>query len=106
MRTSLDTINARTSSISSDLTSSLQVSESRVKKLDELYREANAENEALYAKFNEELAKVLKGVKKGQGEEEMQRKMKEQQEELGRLRKENGRLKREVVGLRAQLRGE
>ena len=106
MRTSLDIINARTSSISSDLTSSLQVSESRVKKLDELYREANAENEALYAKFNEELAKVLKGVKKGQGGEEMQRKMKEQQEELSRLRKENGRLKREVVGLRAQLRGE
>ncbi|OCL14123.1 hypothetical protein AOQ84DRAFT_384947 [Glonium stellatum] len=105
-RTTLETINARTSSISSDLTSSLQVSESRVKKLDELYREANAENEALYGKFNEELAKVLRGVKKGQGEEEMQKRMKEQQEELSRLRKENGRLKREVVGLRAQLKGE
>jgi hypothetical protein len=106
VRTTLEILTTRTESIATDVTSSLQVSEARAKKLDELYREANAENEALYARFNDELAKVLKGVKKGQGEEEVQRKMKETQEEVARLRKENNRLKRETLGLRAQLRGD
>lgn len=106
LRTTLEGLNLRTESISKDLASSLQVSESRVKQLDELYREANAENEALYARFNDELAKVMKGVKKGQGEEEVQRRLREQQEEVARLRKENNRLKREALGLRAQLRGD
>ncbi|KAF2492069.1 hypothetical protein BU16DRAFT_593264 [Lophium mytilinum] len=106
VRTTFENLNTRTDSISTDLISSLQVSETRVKKLDELYREANAENEALYARFNDELAKVMKAVKKGQGEDEVQRRLKEQQEEVARLRKENNRLKRETLGLRAQLRGD
>ncbi|KAL8906510.1 MAG: hypothetical protein Q9207_001996 [Kuettlingeria erythrocarpa] len=91
--------------LSKDIESSLLVSERKGRKLDELYKEANAENEALYERFNDELGKVLKGVKGGEGVEELKRKVKEGEEEAARLRRENGRLKREVVGLRSQLAG-
>ena len=94
----------RTASLRSDLDSSLTVSEKKSKSLDQLYRDANAENEALYERFNDELERVLRGVKGGQGVEEVRVKMKEAQEEAARLKKENQRLKREVLGLRSQLR--
>lgn len=100
----IDELKSRIEHISSDLSSSLTVSENKCKKLDELYREANGENEALYARFNEELGKILKAVRGGEGVEEMKRKLRESQEEVGRLKRENGRVKRECVGLRAQLR--
>ncbi|KAL8833552.1 MAG: hypothetical protein Q9170_004207 [Blastenia crenularia] len=90
-------------SLSKDIESSLLVSERKTRKLDELYKESNAENEALYERFNDELGKVLKGVKGGVGVEELRKKVKEGEDETARLRKENGRLKREVVGLRSQL---
>ncbi|KAF2458880.1 hypothetical protein BDY21DRAFT_384812 [Lineolata rhizophorae] len=110
-------LSARNTAIAADVASSLQVSESRARRLDELYREANAENEALYARFNEELVKVARGAVKGGGgggagggagtadvQELLGRRWKEMEEEVGRLKRENGRLKREVVGLRAQLK--
>ena len=100
----IDELKSRIEHISSDLSSSLTVSENKCKKLDELYREANGENEALYARFNEELGKILKAVRGGEGVEEMKRKLRESQEEVGRLKRENGRVKRECVGLRAQLK--
>ena len=96
----------RSASIQADVESSLVVNERKAKGLDELYREANAENEALYERFNEELSKVLKAVKSGQGLEEMRTKMKEAQDDTARLKKENQRLKRENLGLRSQLNGE
>ena len=96
----------QSASIQADLESSLIVTERKAKSLDELYREANAENEALYERFNEELGKVLKAVKGGQGVEEMKAKMKEAQDDAARLKRENQRLKRENLGLRSQLRGE
>lgn len=102
--TLLSSLQDRTAAIATDVTSSLQVSEARAKKLDELYREANAENEALYSRFNDELARILRGVRTGDGVEEMRKKLREQQEECERLRKENWRLKRENLGLRAQLK--
>jgi hypothetical protein len=95
---------ARIAKIQADALSSLAVSESKAKKLDELYREANAENEALYARFNDELARVLKSVRSGQGIDELKNKVRESQDEAGRLRRENARLKREVLGLRSQLK--
>ena len=96
---------SRLDSLHADIASSLQVSEARSKSLDALYREANAENEALYSRFNEELAKVVGRVRTADGvHDEMRRRVKECEEESARLRRENGRLKREVVGLRAQLR--
>ncbi|KAF6235988.1 hypothetical protein HO173_005616 [Letharia columbiana] len=92
------------SSLSSDIESSLSISDKKARKLDELYREANAENEALYERFNDELGKILGKVKKGEGVEETRSKLKEAQEEVAKLRKENGRLKREVVGLRSLMK--
>ncbi len=94
----------RTDSISAEVESSLLVADKKAKKLDELYREANAENEALYERFNDELGKILKGVKGGMGEELTKAKMKEYQDEIGKLKKENARLKREVLGLRSLMR--
>lgn len=92
----------RTSSIERDLESSLVVSEKRAKKLDELYREASAENEALYDRFNLELGKIAKDVRAGNGEQALKSHLEGALEEIGRLKKENFRLKREVGGLRAQ----
>ena len=95
---------ASLSSLSLDVESSLLVSDKKARKLDELYREANAENEALYERFNDELGKILGKVKRGEGVEETRSKLKEAQEEVARLKKENGRLKREVVGLRSLMK--
>lgn len=95
---------ASLSSLSSDIESSLLVSDKKARKLDELYREANAENEALYERFNDELGKILGKVKKGEGLDETRSKLKEAQEEVARLKKENGRLKREVIGLRSLMK--
>ncbi|KEQ70167.1 hypothetical protein M436DRAFT_54391 [Aureobasidium namibiae CBS 147.97] len=104
LSSSVDAVAARVAKIQADALSSLAVSESKAKKLDELYREANAENEALYARFNDELARVLKSVRSGQGLDELKNKVRESQDEAGRLRRENARLKREVLGLRSQLK--
>lgn len=104
--TLLADLNTRTDTIASDLASSLQVSEARAKKLDELYREASAENEALYARFNDELARVVRSVRSGDGVEELKKKLAEAQEEAQAARKDCWRLKRENLGLRAQLKGD
>ncbi|KAF7720323.1 Uncharacterized protein PECH_003443 [Penicillium ucsense] len=92
----------RTSALERDLESSLVVSEKRVKKLDELYREASAENEALYDRFNAELSKIAKDVQSGSAEDVLKDQLSNALEEISRLKKENFRLKREVGGLRAQ----
>ena len=105
MTTLVSELSKRMASLQADIDSSLIVSEKKAKSLDELYREANAENELLYEKFNTELGKVLKSVKEGAGMKEMTAKLKEAQEEASRLRKENQRLKRENLGLRSQLKG-
>jgi hypothetical protein len=102
--TQIETASARISAIHADLASSLAVSETKARKLDELYRESNSENEALYARFNDELGRILKAVRSGDGVGELKRQVREQQEEVARLKRENGRLKRENVGLRAQMR--
>lgn len=100
----VEDLTTRINGIQSDLATSLAVSETKCKKLDELYREANGENEALYTRFNDELGRILRAVKGGEGVEELKKKLKEAQEEGAKLKRENGRLKRENVGLRAQLR--
>ena len=103
--TTLEELLNRTTSIHADVESSLAVSEKKAKSLDELYREANTENELLYERFNSELEKVLKAVKGGLAADELRAQMKESQEEAAKLRKENQRLKRENLGLRSQLKG-
>ncbi|KAJ4323594.1 hypothetical protein N0V94_001787 [Neodidymelliopsis sp. IMI 364377] len=103
-KATLDALSTRAVTISSDVTTSLQVSEARVKQLDQLYRDSNAENEALYSRFNEELQKVMSSVRRGKAGEEVDRRLVASEEEAARLRKENARLKREVAGLKAQIR--
>ncbi|KAL5341572.1 hypothetical protein BJX70DRAFT_40952 [Aspergillus crustosus] len=95
-------LNTRTSSMEKDLESSLVLSEKQAKKLDGLYREASAENEALYDRFNSELSKLAKEVRTGDGENALNTQLSSAMDEIGRLKKENFRLKREVGGLRAQ----
>lgn len=101
----LSDLSARSAALQADIDHLVTVSEKKAKNLDDLYREANAENELLYEKFNTELARVLKAVKGGEGGREMSAKLKEAQDEAARLRKENQRLKRENLGLRSQLKG-
>jgi uncharacterized protein YukE len=90
--------------LSKDINSSLQVSESRYKKLDELWKETSAENEILYSRFNEELAKLMGQIRSGEGVDELRKRFTESQDENARLKKENQRLRRENGGLKAQLR--
>lgn len=102
LTTLTSTLTSRTTGLEKDIENSLLVSERRAKKLDELYREASAENEALYERFNNELSRITKDVKTGRGEEAVGTQLKEALDEVARVRKENLRLKREVGGLRAQ----
>lgn len=75
-----------------------------MKQLDQLYRDANTENEILYARFNEEIEKATSSIRRGKGGEEVDRRLRAAEEDAARLRKENARLKREVAGLKAQIR--
>ncbi|KAL9126712.1 MAG: hypothetical protein Q9217_004275 [Psora testacea] len=97
---------AKNNSFRSDLEASVVVSNKRARKLDELYKEANAENEALYDRFNDELGKILTRVRKGEGVEEVKAKLGEAQSEVRRLKGENAKLRREVVGLRSLMKGD
>lgn len=80
-----------------NLTSQLDVSNRKIKKLDALYREANAENEALYERFNDELGKILGRVKKGEGVQVLKDRIGELEKEVTTLREERRALKREAV---------
>lgn len=105
--TTISSLSKRLTALEADVSSSLSVSEQKARGLDELLREASAENEALYGRFNEELAKIMRGVRDSPREQavsEMRKQMASMKEEQERLRKENARLRREAVGLRAQLR--
>lgn len=95
-------LNTRTAHLEKDVESSLVVSERRAKKLDELYRQASAENEALYHRFNSELSRLTKDIRVGNGGDALRSQLKEALEEVTRVKKENLRLKREVGGLKAQ----
>ncbi|VBB84158.1 Putative Rho guanine nucleotide exchange factor gef2 [Podospora comata] len=97
----------RKQQLEKDLEDTLRGMEMKVKAIDQLYKEATAENELLYEKFNGELGKIVKAIKgKGQeGKEELVGRLREQGEEMGRVKRENARLKREVVSLRGVLKG-
>ncbi|KAM5499251.1 hypothetical protein McanMca71_006441 [Microsporum canis] len=99
-------LGARATTLENDLENSLLVSEKRARKLDELYREAGKENEALYERFNNELSKMAREIRLGAGEEALKNQLKDALDEVARVKKENMRLKREISGLRAQQIGE
>jgi hypothetical protein len=79
-------------------------SDARARQFERLYREANAENEALYARFNEELARMAGAVAAGRAEGEVARRCKALEEEGEKVRRENARLRKEVAGLKALVR--
>ncbi|KAK3077850.1 hypothetical protein LTS18_009089 [Coniosporium uncinatum] len=100
-------LSKRVELLGTSVSDSLAASEKKNRALEELYKDAAAENEALYARFNEELGKVLRKVKgsgQGDGVEELRQRMQDAEVESAKLRKENARLKRENAGLRAALR--
>lgn len=99
-------LGARAASLENDLENSLLVSEKRARKLDELYREAGKENEALYERFNNELSKMAREIRLGVGEEALRNQLKDALDEVARVKKENMRLKREIGGLKAQQIGD
>jgi hypothetical protein len=90
-----------------DVEATLKATEAKVKAIDQLYKEATAENELLYEKFNSELGKIVKALK-GKGREEKEElvgRLKEASDEAARAKKENARLRREMVSLRMLLKG-
>lgn len=103
--TALSTLAARLTSLQADLDTTLQAHERKVKVLEELYRQANSENELLYGRFNEELARVSDGVQAGNGVDELKMVLGQREAEIGELRREVGRLRRERVGLRGKSSG-
>lgn len=101
-------LSERQASMRKETEASLLASEKKVRAVDRLYKEACAENELLYEKFNSELGKIVKALK-GKGredKEELVGRLKESSEETARAKKENARLRREMVSLRAAMRGE
>lgn len=93
---------SKNDSMKQDIETSLQASEFKVKGLDQLYKEAAAENELLYEKFNSELAKIVRALK-GKGKEDREElvlRVRENSEEAARVKKENARMKRELLTLR------
>ncbi|RFU82148.1 rho guanyl nucleotide exchange factor [Trichoderma arundinaceum] len=90
-----------------DVEITLKTTESKMRSIDQLHKEAVAENELLYERFNTELAKIVKALK-GKGKEDKEElivRLKTQGEELAKMKKENARLKREMISLRAALKG-
>lgn len=96
----------RQRTIQEDVDAAIKASEAKVKAIDQLYKEATAENELLKEKFNAELGKIVKAIR-GKGREdreELVAMLKEQSEETAYVKKENARLRREIVSLRALLK--
>ncbi|CAK7244371.1 MAG: hypothetical protein STHCBS139747_005909 [Sporothrix thermara] len=104
----LQEVTDRHEALQYDMEASVKASEVKVRAIDQMYKEATAENELLYEKFNTELGKIVRALK-GKGredKEELVAKLREQTEETARLKKENARLRREAVSLRTLLKGE
>lgn len=99
-------LHERQRAIQDDMEATLRASEAKVKAIDQLYKEATAENELLYEKFNSELGNIVRAIRgKGRDDkEELVGKLKGQSEETAYVKKENARLRREIVSLRALLK--
>lgn len=95
-------LGARIVALEKDVENSLLMNERRVRKLDELYRETTAENEALRERFKGDLSKVAKEAQLGSIENALRSQLKEALDEALLLKKENARQKREIISLKAQ----
>lgn len=97
----------RQDEIQKDMETTVKATETKLRSIDQLHKEAVAENELLYEKFNGELGRIVKALK-GKGKEDkedLMTRLKAQSEETARMKKENARLKREMASLRAALKG-
>ncbi|KAF4444702.1 Rho guanyl nucleotide exchange factor [Fusarium acutatum] len=105
--TAIQELQDKQNAIQRDMETTVKAAEAKVRAIDQLYKEAVAENELLYEKFNGELGKIVKALKgKGKDEkEELMMRLRDQSDETARVKKENARLKREMVSLRAALKG-
>ncbi|ROW05841.1 hypothetical protein VMCG_05316 [Cytospora schulzeri] len=102
----LHELEQRRLAIQDDMEATVKASEAKVKAIDQMYKEATAENELLYEKFNSELGKIVKALR-GKGREDREdlvTKLKDSSEETAYVKKENARLRREIVSLRALLK--
>ncbi|KAH6673989.1 hypothetical protein F5X68DRAFT_264572 [Plectosphaerella plurivora] len=104
----LSELTERQTAIQRDMDGSVKAAESKVRAIDQLYKEATAENELLYEKFNSELGKIVKALrgKNREDKEELVSKMRDASEEAAKTKRENARLKREIVSLRALIKGQ
>lgn len=103
----MDELMDRQAAMQRALETTVRATESKLRAIDQLHKEAVAENELLYEKFNSELGKIVKALRsKGKDDrEELVTRMREQSEETARLKKENARLRRDMASLRAALKG-
>ena len=100
-------LQSKQEAIQHDMDTTVKAAEAKVRAIDQLYKEAVAENEILYERFNSELGKIVKALKgkSKEDKEELMAKLRDQGEETARMKKENARLKREMVSLRTALKG-
>ena len=91
-----------TNNLRRDLDGSLSFANQRAQRLEGLYREANAENEALYDRFNDELGRVLGKVKRGEGVDELRSQLKGALKEARELRSERAVLRKDLAQYQSQ----
>lgn len=96
-------LSSNTTALSSDITTSLAAADRKAKELDKQLNTANAENDVLYSRMNEELMKVFEQVRKGDGMEEMRMQLKERNEESEKWKKEVMKLRRDNAALKGSL---
>lgn len=118
----ISNLTSKNEEVKRDLSNLLETEQYRVKELDQLYREATAENELLYERFGTEIGKIVRAVKTKESKENLGdarstskdgtdrksvllEKIEEGMKEMAAVRNDNARLKREVLGLKTLLKG-
>ncbi|KAI8962315.1 hypothetical protein F5Y11DRAFT_323118 [Daldinia sp. FL1419] len=102
----VDQLADRQDQLQYDMDNTVRAAEGKVRAIDQLYKEAMAENEILYEKFNSELGKIVKALKgKGRDDkEELMMRLRDYSEETARTKRDNARLRREMASLRALIK--
>lgn len=93
-------ISNNTTKLGDDIKQSLSAAERKAKDLDKQLHKANAENDVLYSRMNDELMKVFEQVKKGDGVDEMRKQLRKRNEEAEEWKREVMKLRRENAALK------
>lgn len=91
--------------LEADMSASLKGSERRIRMLENELRDTNAVNEELFKSTQEELTKIFKRVKAGDGLEAIKDSLSSSQQEAEQLRAENLTMKKELAQLRERMAG-